>query len=150
MSNWDRKFIELAKHISQWSKDPTTKVGAVIVDPITKKVVSMGYNGFARGVADTEERLNDRETKLGLVVHSELNAILQAEKSVKGCDMYVWPTFIDPPCCAECAKAIAQSGIRTVIGYKPDKPVSDRWKKSGEFAKITLREGGVCWDLIDE
>ena len=147
---WDKRFLELAKHVAQWSKDPSTKVGAVIVDPTTKKVVSMGYNGFARGVKDTDERLNDRETKLSLVVHAELNAILQAERSVRGCDIYIWPTMMEPNCCPECAKAIAQSGIKNVFGYSSSKPLSERWQKFAEYSTITLSESGVTYRRINE
>jgi dCMP deaminase len=149
---WHRRFLEHAKHVAQWSKDPSVKVGAVIVDPETKQVIGSGYNGFARGVDDTPERYADRETKLGLVCHAELNAILGANQSVRGCDMYVYPTFIAPVCCSECAKLIVQSGIKRVFGYHCDTvDLADRWKKQAEYAWITLNEGGVEYngDIIE-
>ena len=62
LSKWDERFIELARLVAAWSKDPSTKVGAVIVRP-DRTVASVGFNGFARGVDDTEERLNDRALK---------------------------------------------------------------------------------------
>lgn len=64
---WDRRFLELAKQVSTWSKDPSTKVGAVLVNE-DKHVVGMGFNGFPVGVADTEERLNNRELKYKMIV----------------------------------------------------------------------------------
>src|SRR6478736_2390241 len=145
---WDKRFIELAKHVSTWSKDPSTKVGAVIVDPSTRKVVSMGFNGFPRGVDDTDERYNDRDTKLSLICHAELNAIVQAEQSVKGCDIYIYPTLMKPAPCPECSKIIAQSGIKNVLFYKSDKPLSERWQKLAEASHIILNEAGVtCHEI---
>ena len=70
---WDRYFLDLALLNAQMSKDPSTKVGAVIVGP-DREVRSMGFNGFPRGIADTRERLECREVKLDLVVHAEMNA----------------------------------------------------------------------------
>jgi dCMP deaminase len=139
---WNKRFLDLAAHISSWSKDPSTKVGAVIVDPETKHVVSIGYNGFPKGINDTEDRLNERETKLHYVCHAELNAILNADRSVRGCYIYVYPTIMEPACCSECAKTIVQSGIKRVYGYKASS-VSERWKKSGEYSQTILIEGNV-------
>lgn len=138
---WDTRFLELAKHISTWSKD-RTKVGAVIVDPITNKVVSMGYNGFPRGVIESDKRLFDREVKLKLTAHAELNAILNAACSVRHCDIYVYPTLMVPNCCPECAKAIVQSGIERVVGYAGE-DLSVRWQELAEFSEAILSEGGV-------
>ena len=71
---WKRRFIELAKHISTWSKDPSTQVGAVIVRP-DKTIASVGFNGFPRGVDDRPEKLADRPLKYQMIVHAEINAI---------------------------------------------------------------------------
>ena len=143
---WDRRFIELARHISQYSKDPSTKVGAIIVKD--KLVVGLGYNGFPRGVADTAERLNDRETKYAMVVHAEANAILMASDKAKGSTLYVYPTFVMPPICNECCKLVIQSGIREVVGYAPapeDAERAKRWIKSIEISQTMCREAGVTW-----
>ena len=99
---WDRRFLELAHHISTWSKDPSTQVGAVLVRD-GNIVIGMGYNGFARGVYDTEERYSDRETKYKLVVHAEINAILMAGAAARGATLYVYPSFALPPICVDCA-----------------------------------------------
>lgn len=110
-TKWDKRFMDLAEHVAQWSKDPSTKVGAVIVDRC-RKVVSMGYNGFPQGVDDDIDRYVDRPLKYSLVVHAELNAILNAKRDVENCTLYV---TLSP--CRECAKAIIQSGIYDVV-YK--------------------------------
>ena len=147
---WDRRFLEFAKHISTWSKDPSTKVGAVLVQD--KFVVGIGYNGFPRGVEDIAERLNDRETKYAMVVHAEANAILMAGDKSKGATLYVYPTFVLPPICSECCKLVIQSGIRQVVGYKPD-PNSERakrWLDSIKISQIMCQEAGVTWRGVTE
>jgi dCMP deaminase len=115
MADWDKRFLDLADHIAQWSKDPRTKVGAVIVDE-KKRVVSVGYNGFPRGVADLESRYDDRPTKHLFVAHAERNALDNAPLQVDGCTLYV-PLIP----CNECAKSIIQSGIHRVVSYVPNR-----------------------------
>ncbi len=68
MADWNKRFLDLAEHVASWSKDPSTKVGAVVVDE-KKRVVSLGYNGFPRGVLDIDSRYNDRDTKHLFVAH---------------------------------------------------------------------------------
>jgi dCMP deaminase len=79
---WDRYFLQMAKHVSTASKDPSAKIGAVIVNEL-RQVVGMGYNGFPRGIAD-DERWNNREVKLQHVVHAEMNAIQAGIKGIVG------------------------------------------------------------------
>lgn len=141
MNEWHIKFLELAKHISTWSKD-STKVGAVIADPETHQVLGMGYNGFPRGVEDAVERYDNREDKLKFIVHAEANAILNANRPVRGCDIYVYPSFMLPCSCPECSKLIVQSGIKRVYSYKPA-ALKDRWQELAKYSKIILEEGGV-------
>jgi dCMP deaminase len=117
MENWDRKFIKLSKHISDWSKDKNKKVGAVIVD-IDNIVLSMGYNGIPRGCDDTDECRYERPTKYLFTEHAERNAIYHAARhgvSLKGCKMYV---TLFP--CADCARAMIQSGITKLIAPEPN------------------------------
>lgn len=109
MTNWNRRFMELAKHVAGWSKDPRTKVGAVLVKG--KRDVVFGYNGFPAGVRDVTSLYEDREYKHKVVLHAELNAILNARRDLTGYRIYVWPL---PPC-TQCASAIIQSGITEVI-----------------------------------
>jgi len=77
ISKWDDRFLSLTQFIASWSKDPSTKVGAVIADQ-NNRIVSMGYNGLPVGVKDHTERYSDRERKLAMIVHGEMNAILFA------------------------------------------------------------------------
>ena len=78
LDKWDMRFLALAEHVSEWSKDPSTQVGAVITHSRSKRVISLGFNGFPAGVEDTEERLEDRTTKYEMVVHAEQNALMFA------------------------------------------------------------------------
>ena len=100
---WDGRFLNLATHISGWSKDPSTKVGCVVVGP-DREIRSTGFNGFPRGIADTDERLSDRDLKYPLICHAEENAIMRAARSglaLKDCTAYVtWPP------CTRCARSL--------------------------------------------
>ena len=134
---WDRRFLDLANFIAGWSKDPSTKVGAIIVRP-DRTVASMGYNGFPRGVLDHEERYADREQKYAMVVHAENNALLNSRESLEGYTLYVTPL---PPC-TQCAAAIIQRGIaRVVVDQKKDVP--ENWMKQFEISNTMFREAGV-------
>lgn len=135
MNKWDNRFLELAKFVSQWSRDPSTKVGAVIVDKMNR-IVSLGYNGFACGVDDNKERLNNREIKYKMVVHADANAILFAKRDLTDCIMYLYPFMA----CSNCASLIIQSGIKKVVAPK-DMP--DRWKKDIDLALEMFREAKV-------
>ena len=129
MSDWDGRMMGLAKTVAQWSKDPSTKVGCVIVDD-KHRVVSIGFNGLPRGIPD--KGLEDREYKYARVVHAELNALLFARGSVEGCTMYVWPM---PPC-SRCAGPIIQAGILRVVSPPP----GERWKESCEVGEQMFRQ----------
>lgn len=139
---WGARFMELAEHVSTWSKDPSTKVGAVIIDPTTKIVVGLGYNGFPRGVEDTDERYADRPTKYSMVVHAEVNAIHNAARPVRGCLL-----FITYPPCGECAKYIIQAGIVHVIARKP---ADTRWVDSCKIAETMFKEAGVWLSMMND
>ena len=86
-SEWDKYFMDLAGLVSSKSKDPSTKVGAVVVRP-DRTIAAMGYNGFPRGVLDLPERYADRPTKYSMVVHAEANAIVSAKGDLAGCKIY--------------------------------------------------------------
>jgi dCMP deaminase len=109
LDKWDKRFLELALHIASWSKDPNTKVGSVIVAP-DHRVMSLGYNGFPRGVTDSIERLTNRDEKLKFVSHSERNALDNCDTNIRGCTMY---TTLQP--CVDCTKSIIQRGIVKVV-----------------------------------
>jgi dCMP deaminase len=148
---WDRRFLELARQVSSWSKDPSTQVGAVIVNDL-KQVVGMGYNGFPRGVEDTPERLNHRETKYKLVVHAEVNAIIQAGQQARGSTLYVYPSFTLPPICHDCCKMAVQAGVSTIVGYNPNEsdPRVVRWRDSIAVARDIWLESGRTWRNYSE
>lgn len=127
---WDKRFIELAKHISTWSKDPSTQLGAVIVDN-KKRVVSVGFNGYPQNIPD-DNTLHDRKEKYLKVIHAEVNAILFANRDLNGCTIYVYP--MGP--CARCTGTIIQSGIVEVITVFPSDELLGRW---GEEIRISER-----------
>lgn len=139
---WDQRFLERARVISLWSKDPSTQVGAVIVNS-NRIVCGEGYNGFPRGVKDTLERLNDRAIKYLYTVHAEINALLFGW-DLKGSTLYVYP--FSP--CATCAGAIIQAGIARVVYPKcldeeVDTERSARWAVHSEAAEAMFMEAGV-------
>lgn len=145
-SKWDSRFLEMAKFYSTFSKDPSRKIGAVIVDD-KKVVLSAGYNGFPRGILDSADRLNDREQKYKFVVHAEMNAIYNATfngVSLDGSHLYVYGL----PACAECSKGIIQVGIKRVQCWI-DQPIPDKWKESWETTKWMLLEAGVKFQLFE-
>jgi len=143
---WGNRYRDLSKEISTWSKDPSTKVGAVVIGE-NGQVLSQGYNGFPRRIRDTEERWDKRERKYQLVVHAEMNAIYNASLtgvSLKGSTLYVYGC----PICNECAKGIIQVGIKKVVATKPKGVNLDRWDKSVKVAKELFNEAEVMY-LID-
>ena len=79
-NKWDKRFLDLAKHIATWSKDPSTQVGCVVVGP-DREIRSTGFNGLPRGIEDTDERLNNREIKYPMICHAEENAIMHAART---------------------------------------------------------------------
>ena len=135
---WDRRFLELADHIASWSRDPSTKVGACIIDS-KRHVVSVGYNGFPRGVLDFDERYENRETKLMFVAHAERNALDNAHSDVSGCTLY---TTLFP--CNECAKSIIQRGIKRIVAYEDDRTTQHfNW----EVTKMMFQETDIIVDF---
>jgi len=136
---WDFRFIELAKHISLWSKDPSTKVGCVVVGE-DREIRSTGFNGFPRGIDDDEDRLTNREKKYPLICHAEENAIMHAARigvSLKNSTAYVtWPP------CSRCARSLIQAGIKEVV-YPDAGEIPERWQEDFTISNEMLREAGV-------
>ncbi len=140
--NWDEYFMGIAILSAMRSKDPSTQVGACIVDS-DRKVVSIGYNGMPRGVDD--ERIpwghgEGLESKYLYVCHAEFNAILNARggSNLKGCTLYV---TLFP--CNECAKAIIQTGIKELV-YLSDKysegTIYQASRRLFQMAGVNVRE----------
>jgi dCMP deaminase len=133
VTDWHKRFLDLCEHVATWSKDPSTKLGSVIVDD-KKRIVSVGYNGFPRGVEDFEERYEDRPTKYLFVAHAERNALDNAPMMVDNCTMYV--TLLP---CNECAKSIIQKGITKVVTYLPTREDVFNWN----ITLTMFKEAGV-------
>jgi len=145
MDSWDHRFLRLAKEIASWSKDPSTKVGAVAVGP-NRNVLAQGYNGFPRGIFDYEDRYNNREVKYRYVVHAEMNVIYNASYngvSLDGATLYIHGL---PPC-SECAKGILQVGIKCVI--IPSMVIPEQWRESWLHSNSMLNEAGVECKMIN-
>jgi len=131
---WDRRFLKIAESISEWSKDPSTKVGAIITNDI--KIVSMGYNGLPQSTPDYPEILNVREVKYQYIIHAEVNAVLSAKQDLKGCTIYTSP-FLP---CPRCASILVQSGISRVVSSKCK---NERWKQSLKESKYFMELSNV-------
>lgn len=138
MSKWDTRMMDLAKHVSQWSKDPSSQVGCVIARP-DGTVASLGYNGLPRGVEDTAARLTDRPTKYAMTVHSEPNAIVNAHERLDGYTVYTYPF---PPC-APCAAMMIQAGIARIVSLAPNSATVNRWGDSFILSREMMAEAGV-------
>jgi dCMP deaminase len=137
---WIKRFLLRAREVASHSKDPSTKVGAVAYSE-DRELLSEGYNGFPRGFADTEVRLNDREFKYEHVVHAEKNCIYNAARigrSLKGAHMFVWGL----PVCVACSLAVVQAGIIQVHMAVPD-PLPERWRESWCKSKKVFDEVGI-------
>ena len=138
-TRWDKRYLELARHVASWSKDPSTKTGAVITAP-DGRVVSVGYNGFAKGVDDTPERYNDRDLKYKMIVHCERNAILFAKRDLAGCTLYTWP-FMS---CSVCAAMVIQAGIKRCVAPPVPPHLLERWGHDMNVLATTMfNEAGV-------
>ena len=142
ITHWDERFLGLAKYIASWSKDPSTKVGSVIVDG-NNRIISTGFNGLPSGVSDTMARLDNRELKYQMVVHAERNAIIDARQSLSGYKIYVWPMMP----CSVCAAMIIQTGINEVIAPLSDNP---RWVDSFKLTVEMFNEANINLITINQ
>tara|TARA_R110000868_G_scaffold182411_4_gene423425 strand:- start:769 stop:1221 length:453 start_codon:yes stop_codon:yes gene_type:complete len=141
---WHERFIKLAHEVAEWSKDPSTKVGCVLVK--NKRVISTGYNGFPKNISDSFDRLMDREQKYEMTVHAEINAITTAALhgvSTEGATAYI--TFNS---CSRCAAVLINAGIDSVyVSTANDIPT--RWLENFILASKMLAEAGVEYQTID-
>ena|SRR3990167_5114165 len=135
---WDLRFLDLAKFVSNWSKDPSTKTGACITTT-DNRIVSIGFNGFPIGVQDLPERLENREIKYKMIAHCECNAILFANRDISGCALYTWPF----PSCSRCAVMAIQAGIKRHVAPEIPQSLYARWGKDIELALALYKEAGV-------
>lgn len=106
---WQERFLGLARSIAQWSKDPTTKVGAVAIAP-SKQILETGFNGLPRGVQDLPDRM-ERPAKYIWTAHAEENLVAHAARKVlEGSTVYV--THL---CCNACARMLVNAGVAKVV-----------------------------------
>ena len=144
LDKWDQRYLKLAEEVASWSKDPSRKIGAVAVGA-KGQVLAQGFNGFPRGIDDSEERYNDRERKYELVVHAEMNVIYNATYngvSLDGASIYVTGL----PVCSECAKGIVQVGIKRVI--MRDMEIPDSWQESWRKTQEMFDETGIQFKFV--
>lgn len=138
-------YLRIAQREAECSQDPSTKVGAVVVNR-HGDVVGTGYNRFAHGVAETAERLANRELKYKLMVHAEVNALKMAGVHALGGTIYVVPSFTIPCLCHSCANACAEHGIVRAVGWEPGPEAVERaarWADSLAVAKAVCDEVGI-------
>ena len=137
-----KKFMAIAREVAQLSKDPSTKVGAVAIND-TGAILSVGYNGFPRGVNDDPDRYANREIKLALISHAEQNLVAQAAYvgvSLFGCTVVIYG--MHP--CSSCAKSLIQAGIKRIITQPPRE--NSYWTEDAKWSKILFDETSV--DII--
>lgn len=139
ITKWDRRWMQVAELVATWSEDESTKVGAVIVDPIRQNLIQLGWNGLPRGIENTKER-NERPEKYKWFEHAERNAIYNsaASGSANLCGSVLYVTY--HPCC-DCVRGIIQSGITRVVTLGHTK--QRHGDNHTEEAKIMLKEAGI-------
>ena len=144
-SKWDLRYLNLAERISSWSKDPSTKIGAIAVGA-KGQVFSQGYNGFPRSIEDKIEYYEHRETKYKYVVHAEMNVIYNATYngvSLDGATLYVTGL----PVCSDCAKGVIQVGIRRVVMKEQEIPL--KWVESWKTTAGMFDQAMIDWEFIN-
>lgn len=142
--SWDFTFLDLAKEMSKRSKDPSTKVGAVIVRP-NKTIASMGFNGFPQDMPDNNELYSNRDEKLSRIIHAEMNALIFAHESVYGHTLYTYPMIP----CSRCFVHVAQAGIKRIVAPHVFGETLERWKDSMNETFRYAMECSVRIDLIN-
>jgi len=152
---WDKRFLEIAAVVKSWSKDPSTKIGCVIVGP-DGEIRSTGFNGFPRNVYDNEARLAadlnyriQRPVKYFFTEHAERNAIYNCVRngiSTMNCILYMDGTRTGGPPCADCTRACIQAGIKEIVvrdgEIDPNAGLSG-WRDGDKFSLEMLKEAGI-------
>jgi dCMP deaminase len=138
---WTQRFLDLAAHVAAWSKDPSTKVGAVAVDPVSRAVLSTGYNGLPRGVEDQCARMQ-RPGKYLWTAHAEENLVAHAARqTLQGATVYV--THL---CCANCTRMLINAGVKRIV-CGPGLTNMDY--EHFQVARTMMAEAGVELELQD-
>ena len=144
LDKWDKRFMEISKVISQWSKDPSRQIGAIAVR--NRKILSTGYNGFPKGIEDLKSRYDNREEKYKFVVHAEMNCIYNAAEngiSLRDSTLYIYGL----PVCSDCALGIIQAGVSRVVAISHNTP--DRWKEAIANTSSIFNEAGVKYEYAE-
>lgn len=145
LNKWDMRYLQLAEEVAGWSKDPSTKIGAIAVGA-KGQVLSQGYNGFPRGIDDHIDLYKDRETKYKYVVHAEMNVIYNATYHgicLEGSTLYVTGL----PVCSDCAKGIIQVGISRVVMKEHLTP--QKWVDSWKTTSKMFDQVNIKWEFIN-
>lgn len=145
-TDWNlRKVKFVLGEINTWSKDPSTKVSAALFNG--KYQICSAYNGFPPGVADTPERLNNRDIKYKIVQHAEANLISTcARLGIKTEGMSVAVSLFP---CASCAGMLISAGIKEIVTVEPSEDAKSRWGEDFKLSKSILEEAGVQVTVID-
>jgi dCMP deaminase len=137
---WDEFYMDMADKIASRSKDRSIKIGAVLVKD--GAIISLGYNGFPRGVSDNVDVRHERPAKYSYTEHGERNSIYNAARSgvsTLGSTMYTQGVP-----CADCARAAIQAGVSKLVAYyQADDTVMPKWKESCGIGREMLDEAGV-------
>ncbi|TXM68318.1 CMP deaminase [Methylobacterium sp. WL120] len=143
LGKWDHRFLDRAAVVATYSKDPSSKVGAVLVRP-DNTTAGEGFNGFPAGLDDSPHLYLDRDYKIATVIHAEENAILNSrDHSMVGYTLFVSGL---PPCCS-CASKIIQKGISRVVAH--DRKVPARWAQNMRWAVANMLQKGIVIDLFN-
>lgn len=142
------KYYKLTEYMANlFSKDPSTKVGALFMYPGTMQILSMGYNGMPRGIDESVAAKWERPLKYKLTEHAERNAIYNAAQSGTPLRDSICVASMCP--CADCARGVIQSGCKMVISrdiveFERDNPdVAARWKPEWDISVIMMKEAGI-------
>ena len=141
-TDWDFRYLEMARLVASWSKDLNAKVGAVIVRK--NRVVATGFNGLPSEILDTDQRLCNSELKQQMTVHAEENALIVAGRDAEGACIYVH----GKPVCCRCAGSIIQAGIKRVVAMPPDSHSlnpNSKWIPLGIIAQEMFGEANIAF-----
>ena len=141
-NKWDLRFLELAKFISTWSKDPSTKTGAVIVRP-NNSICSVGFNGFPTAMVDDETLYNNRDEKYSRIIHCEMNAAKFATEDMSGFTLYTYP-FMS---CDRCFVHMANYGITRFVAPVASLDKQERWETA--FARVRAYAVEMGLELVE-
>lgn len=142
---WHERFLDLADVVATWSKDPSTKCGAVLVRP-DKTVASLGFNGFPKTMDDDDKLYEIREIKYDRVIHAEMNAILFCRDSFP---LHGYTLYTSGPCCSRCIVHMLQVGIRKFVWPKATPEQQIRWNVNKTYEYLREVDASLI-EVIEE